>query len=281
MEGMRALKFGLLAACSLFQPTIAVLASEPAFDLAIGAESRHFTRSELLGREDIKTIHVSKDVSYHADMTYRAVPLAVLLKGFKALPGSVVEAVAADGFAAQLPADLLGNMDEKTAVAWLAVEPPDAPWPPLPGKTTSAGPFYLVWTGDQVAMIRAEQWPYQMVRLSAQFSPAARWPQLSVDPALQAADPIRVGQALFVTHCIVCHKLNGAGSAEVGPDLNRPKSATEYLTPAALHALIRDPASVRDWPGRTMKAFQPDQLSDREIDLIIAYLRHMAGRQNR
>ena len=196
-------------------------------------------------------------------------------------PGSVVEAIATDGFAAQLPAGLLSNIDQKTAVAWLAVERADAPWPPLPGKTTSASPFYLVWTGDQMATIRSEQWPYQMARLSAQPSPAACWPQLSVDPALPAADPIRNGQALFVAQRMVCHKLNGAGSAEVGPDLNRPMNAVEYLALAALHALIRDPASVRDWLGRRMQGFPPDQLSDREIELIIAHLRHMAGQPHR
>jgi mono/diheme cytochrome c family protein len=276
---MRALLFAGLIACGLIHPAVPVFAGEPALDLSIGAESRHFTRAELLARPDAKTIEVGKDVSYGVAMTYRAVPLAALLKGLAFPSGSVIEAVASDGFAAQLPIDLVSNTDPKTAVAWVAVEPGDAPWAPLPGKTFSAGPFYLVWTGGQVSMIRGEQWPYQMARLSSQPSPAARWPQLSVDPALPATDPIRTGQTLFVTQCLVCHKLNGAGSAEVGPDLNRPMNPTGYLAPAALHALIRDPASVRDWPERRMQGFPPEQLSDREIDLVIAYLRHMAGRR--
>ena len=38
----------------------------------------------------------------------------------------------------------------------------------------------------------------------------------------------------------------------------------DYFQPAALRRYIRNPASVRDWPGRSMPAFPPDQLSDRE-----------------
>jgi mono/diheme cytochrome c family protein len=276
---MRSLVFAGLAAWSLMLCATAAVADDPGLDLTIGGTSRHFSRAELLARPDAKTIEVGRDVSYNGAMTYRAVPLAALLDGLALPADSVIEAVASDGFAAQLPIDLLANTDAKTAVAWVAVEPADKPWPSLPEKAYSAGPFYLVWTGDQVGMIRAEQWPYQMAKLTTQPSPAARWPQLAVDAALPATDPIRTGQALFVTQCLTCHKLNGAGSAEVGPDLNQPLSPTEYLMPAALHALIRDPGSVRTWPDRRMPDFPPDQLSDREIDLVIGYLGHMAGRR--
>ena len=51
------------------------------------------------------------------------------------------------------------------------------------------------------------------------------------------------------------------------------------MTPDGLHALIRDPKSVRSWPAMKMKGLPPDLLSDNEIDLIIAYLKHMAGRK--
>lgn len=254
-------------------------AAEPALDLTIGGESRHFTRDQLLARPDATTIEVAKDAIYGRAMTYRAVPLAALIAGLTPPPDTVIEAIATDGYAAQLPVDLILNTDPKLVIAWVAIEPADAPWPILPEKTVSAGTFYLVWTGDQAATVRSEQWPYQMAKLDTQPSPAARWPELAVDPALPAADPIRSGQTLFVTQCLVCHKFSGAGSADVGPDLNRPMNPTEYLTPAALHALIRDPATVRDWPDRKMQGFTPEQMSDREIEQVIAYLRHMAGRK--
>ena len=110
-------------------------------------------------------------------------------------------------------------------------------------------------------------------------SPAARWPALAVDPALPPTDPVRAGQALFFVQCLTCHKLNGAGAANVGPDLNVPRNPTEYFTPQGLHDLIRNPRAVRTWPAQAMPGFPPDYLSDREIDLVIAYLRHMAGRK--
>jgi hypothetical protein len=73
--------------------------------------------------------------------------------------------------------------------------------------------------------------------------------------------------------------LNGAGASDVGPDLNLPQNPTEYLTPQGLHDLIRNPRAVRTWPALAMPSFPPDHLSDREIELIIAYLEHMAGRR--
>jgi mono/diheme cytochrome c family protein len=45
-----------------------------------------------------------------------------------------------------------------------------------------------------------------------------------------------------------------------------------------LRALIRDPKSVRTWPGQQMPGFMADQMSDSEIDLVIGYLKHMAAR---
>jgi mono/diheme cytochrome c family protein len=254
-------------------------AADPVLDVAIGGETRHFARDALLARPDVTTVEIADDVAYGKAMRFRAIPLAALLAGLGASADSVIETVALDGFAAQLPLDLVTNTDPAKAVAWLAIEPSDARWPPLPGKAASAGPFYIVWTGAAAATIRSEQWSYQVAKLESQPSPASRWPALGVDPALPATHPVRAGQALFVTQCLPCHTLNGAGSGSVGPDMNKPMSPTEYLTGPALHALIRDPRSVRSWPGQLMPGFATDQMSDREIDLVIGYLAHMAARR--
>lgn len=272
---MRALVFACLM---LLLPGLAP-AAEPVLEVEVGGDTRRFTQGELLARPDAATIEVAKDASYGGPMTYRAVPVAGLLAGLTLPPGSVIEAVAVDGFAAQTPLDLLLNQDASTALAWVAVEPVDRPWPKIAGKDYTAGPFYIVWTGPEVASIRSEYWAYQAAKLVSQESPAARWPVLAVDAALSATDPARAGQDLFVAQCLACHKLNGAGSSDVGPDLNRPMNPTEYLTSAGLHALIRNPKSVRTWPAQRMPGFSPDALSDPEIDLIVAYLTHMAGRK--
>jgi mono/diheme cytochrome c family protein len=268
----------LVLLCFLLLPGLA-RADEPTITVAVGNDTRSFTRGELLARPDAATIAVARDVTYRVPMTYRAVPVASLLAGMTLPPDSVLEAVTLDGFIAQLPPDLILNTDEGKAVAWLAIEPAERPWPPIPGKDASAGPFYVVWTGAAVGTIRSEQWPYQMAKLVSQPSPATRWPALAVNSALPPTDPVRAGQALFVVQCLPCHKLNGAGASDVGPDLNVPQNPTEYFTPQGLHDLIRNPSAVRTWPGQAMPAFPPDHLSDREIDLIVAYLKHMAGRK--
>jgi mono/diheme cytochrome c family protein len=268
----------LLLLCCLLLPGLAH-ADEPTLTITVGNDMRSFTRRELLLRPDATTIEVARDISYRVPMTYRAVPVASLLAGITLPDDSVIEAVALNGFVAQIPPGLLHNTDESKAVAWLAIEPQDRPWPPLPHKDENAGPFYIVWTGAEVGSIRSEQWPYQLAKLESQPSPAARWPALAVDPALPPTDPVRAGQTLFFVQCLTCHKLNGAGAANVGPDLNVPRNPTEYFTPQGLHDLIRDPRAVRIWPAQAMPGFPPDYLSDHEIDLVIAYLKHMAGRK--
>jgi mono/diheme cytochrome c family protein len=255
-------------------------AANPVLTVIIGDETRTFSRDALLARPDLTDVDIAADIAYGQPMRFRAIPLAALLAPFRAPEGSVIESVAVDGFAAHLPLDLVMNTDPAKPIAWLAIEPPGAPWPPLPGKPSSAGPFYVVWTGPIANTISSEQWPYQLARLESQLSPLARWPRLAVDPALPAAHDARAGQTLFITQCLPCHMLDGAGSSDVGPDLNRPMNPTAYMTHAGLHALIRDPKAVRSWPGQIMPGFAEDQMSDREIDAVIAYLAHQADRKS-
>ncbi|AOJ34740.1 c-type cytochrome [Burkholderia metallica] len=253
--------------------------AQSALELDTDGTARALTRQTLLARPDATDVHVPRDIAYGRPMTFRAVPFAALL-GDTPLPADgVLETRAADGFAAQLPLDLVARRTPAGAVPWLAIEDPAHPWPKLPGKQVSAGPFYLVWLGPHASSVRGEQWPYQIVRVTIESSPLARWPSLAVDPALPANDPARAGQRLFVTQCLACHRLDGAGSSHAGPDLNTPMNPVDYFQPAALRRYIRNPASVRDWPGRSMPAFPPDQLSERELDQIVAYLAYMARRK--
>lgn len=265
----------LLMVCLIGQRASA----QSTLELETDGTARTLTRQTLLARPDAADIHVPRDIAYGRPMTFRAVPFAALL-GDTPLPADgVLETRAADGFAAQLPMDLVRRQAPSRAVPWLAIEDPARPWPKLPGKQVSAGPFDLVWLGPDASSVRGEQWPYQIVRITIESSPLARWPSLAVDAALPANDPARAGQRLFVTQCLACHRLDGAGSSHAGPDLNSPMNPVDYFQPAALRRYIRNPASVRDWPGRSMPAFPPDQLSDRELDQIVAYLAYMAKRK--
>jgi mono/diheme cytochrome c family protein len=254
-------------------------AADPVLDITIGGETRTFSRDTLLARPDVTDIDIPADIAYGKPMQFRAIPLAALLAPFRVPADSVIETVALDGFAAHLPLDLVSNTDPKKAVAWLAIEPADAPWPPLRGKAASAGPFYIVWAGAQAKSVSSEYWAYQVAKLVSELPPLKRWPQLAVDPALPATHEARAGETLFIAQCLPCHMLSGAGSSDVGPDLNAPMNPTAYMTRAGLHALIRDPKAVRTWPTQIMPGFAEDQMSDRDIDAVIGYLAHIAGRR--
>lgn len=244
---------------------------------------RHtFTPPALLGRGDATTIHIPRDVSYgNSPSTYRAVPLASLLGSVPSTEADVLMATALDGFVAQLPLDKLMNTSPAGALAYLAIEDRAAPWPNLPRKDVSAGPFYIVWVNPERSGIRPEAWPFQTVRLELKESVERRYPAILVAPTLPQDAPARRGQALFVENCFVCHKMNGAGDATMAPDLNLPMNPTEYFRAEVLPRYLRNPASVRHWPNQAMPGFAENVLSDRDIGDIVAYLAHMAGRKAR
>ena len=231
--------------------------------------------AELLKHPAAQTVQIVDDVSYKRNMTYRAVPMAALLPGLTVQ--NHVQAVALDGFAAEMAAAPL--LAQSGAQAWLAVEDPARPWPPLANGKPSAGPFYLVWTQPQASGISPEQWPFQISTIKQLKTVAERFPALLPDPALAADDPINQGFALFQKNCLACHRLNGAGDAQVGPDLNVPYSPTEYFGSDFLKRYIRDPQSLRHWPQAKMPAFAASVLPDAELDLLVGYLKHMAARK--
>jgi mono/diheme cytochrome c family protein len=264
----------LVAALIFFVFTARAFAAQLVIDL--GAP-RAFESAELLARPDAATITVPADATYKRAMTYRATPLRALLGDKTPPPGAMLQFVAADGFVANLPAALVFPPDGRSAQPWLAIETPENPWPPAPGGGKT-GPFYLVWLAPGASGVLQENWPYAVVKIQLADAPAARWPQIALGDDAPAM--ARRGQELVVGQCMVCHRLDGAGDAQIGPDLMRPHSPTEYLQPWALRALIRDPASLRNWPERKMPGFAPDVLSDEDIESIAAYLATLAARRN-
>ncbi|WP_449431714.1 c-type cytochrome [Pseudomonas putida] len=243
--------------------------------LELGGAPRQWDSAELLSHPQAREISIDQDVSYKRPMRYRAVPLATLLAGVSA--DDHLQAVALDGFAAEMPAAPL--LQAGPARAWLAIEDPAQPWPALGDGKPSAGPFYLVWTDPQASGIRPEQWPFQITTIRRQASVEQRFPALLPAADLPGDDPVRQGFALFQQNCLACHRLNGAGDAQLGPDLNLPHNPTEYFQPAFLRQFIRDPQSLRRWPQAKMPGFAESVLSEAELDALLAYLRHMAGRK--
>ena len=260
---------------ALFALLLSLPAAAAQLTIELDHASKTWQTADLLKHPQAQTVQIADDVSYKRSMTYRAVPLAALLPGLQ--PANHLQAVALDGFAAELTAAPL--LAKTGARAWLAVEDPAHPWPALAQGKPSAGPFYMVWTHPQAGHISPEQWPFQVSRIKQLQTVAERFPALLPDPKLAADDPVNLGFALFQKNCLACHRLNGAGDAQMGPDLNIPYNPTEYFGGDFLKRYIRDPQSLRHWPQAKMPAFAASVLPDNELDLLLGYLQHMAGRK--
>lgn len=261
---------------------VLVLAAIPAgaadrtLTVSVGDRDRTFTSRELLARKELTTITIAADVAYKSRRTYAAVPLLALLGPAAGLTFDTLEVRASDGFVSQLPMALIKRAASGGAVAWVAVEPPGQPWPKVPGKSITAGPFYVVWQAPEKSGVGPEQWPYAVVALRGVRSPVQRWPQMVVRGAAGAVPAVQRGMASFIKHCLACHKIDGAGEATIGPDMARPMSPTAYLSETGLRLLIRNPSAVRTWPKQEMPAFAVDVLPERDLDDLVAYLKAMA-----
>jgi mono/diheme cytochrome c family protein len=246
--------------------------AEPATLLIeFNGQKRYFSTAELLANSATRPLEIPGDPTYGQPLRCLAIPLLELLDEFRNT-ADTIEARATDGFVSQLPWRLIEEGASGGAVAWIAIEDPAHPWPNLPNKPFSAGPFSLVWEHPERSGVTPEQWPYALASLSAVSDPLRRWPQLSVASDVPANDPSRRGQAVFLVQCLPCHRLYGAGAGDQGPDLGLPMPATAYMTRAGLKALLRDPSTVRKWPQQQMPSFDPGTLPDSDIDAVIAYL---------
>jgi mono/diheme cytochrome c family protein len=250
-------------------------AAEPALVVRSGANRQRLTAAQLLSRPDVVALSATDDIYRHT-VVYRAVPFLALLGSSVDPKFDTVEAEARDGFVSQIPFALIKRGASGGAVAYIAVEDPAHPWPSLPQKTETAGPFYLIWSNPEKSAIAREQWPYQLTRLTFVESPIHRWPQLAVPATTEVDAPARHGQDVFVTQCLPCHRLNGGGASDTGPDFGRPMYPTQYLTDAGLRAIIRDPQAVRTWPAQQMIGFSKSNISDADLDALVAYLHTMA-----
>lgn len=253
-------------------------AAERVLTLSFGSEPRRVTAEELLARPDAATITIPDDLSYKRAMTYRAVPMLAVIGDAALREADTIEARASDGFVSQIPAALIRKAAEGGSVPWIAVEDPSAPWPSIKGQSHSAGPFYLVWEHPERSSVGSEQWPFALAVLTAVAHPLQRWPQLAVAEALPQDAPERRGQQSFITNCMPCHRLKGAGEGEIGPDLGQPMNVAEYMTAAGIRAIVRDPKAVRTWPKQQMPGFTAEQIPDGELDALVAYLEHLAKR---
>lgn len=121
---------------ALLFPVAAAWAAELRLELPGGTQT--WSSEELLRHPQARDLDIPADVAYRRNMRYRAVPLAALLKGVH--PEDHLQAVASDGFAAELPAAPL--LAEQGSQAWLAIEDPQRRWAPA-----SRPPGRSIWSG--------------------------------------------------------------------------------------------------------------------------------------
>ena len=270
-------KLGRLAAAAVGATVVAAAAAEPSLTVIAGGRTAIYTAAGLLTLPTATTVTIPVDAVYATSVSFRAVPIAILLAG--TAPDSEVRFLSGERVVSTQPAAPL-LAQGAGALAYLAVESADAPWPPLKATgPATAGPFHLVWVKADKSMMTPALWPMQITRIEEVQPLAKRYPMILPASSVPANHPIRAGFAAFQKHCLSCHTLNGGGDSAIGPDLNIPYNPTEYLRPEALRRLIRDPQSLRRWPGSKMPAFDTKTLSDRELAELLHYLRHMADRK--
>jgi mono/diheme cytochrome c family protein len=209
-------------------------------------------------------------------MTYKAVPAVALFAGVTLAEDAVIQFRCTDGFAAPISKDRLLNTHASRSHAYVAIEDPSAPWPPVKPGGPVAGPFYLVWPDAQLSQVMQEEWPFQLAAFEVKGSLESLYPNIFPDKKLSQDHVVRRGLDVFVKNCFPCHTLNKSGASQVGPDLNVPFSPTEYMDQPFLRRLIRDNQSVRYYPDGKMSPFPPELLPEKDLDALLEYLKHMA-----
>ena len=243
------------------------LAAEPSFTVTQTA-SRTFRLSELKKALPVQTIEADDPV-YHRKMRYRGFALNSVL----ALTGPAqwkeseeVVYTSIDGYSPNMEASLLNQYH-----AWLVFETTEGPFPMITqGKSRiSPGPFYVVWS-DLPKEMHTVPWPYQLASMEV-IPLSKKYSKIFPDEHNQKAVQ---GFRIFKAECLKCHSMNLEGG-DLGPELNTPKSVTEYWSEEHLRAYIHDNAQYR--ARSKMPSYQ--HLTDEQIGLILEYLKSMKGRK--
>lgn len=211
------------------------------------------------------------DPVYKRTMRYRGYPLAPLLrrhyKDVDRLAAQGAELVfrAADGYAPSM--DLAKALHGRGIIAFRDLNRTETdPWETfLQGKEhITPAPYYVVWPGvrpDDAAYKR----PYQLVEIEIQ-SFEQRFGAAVPKAAGASGERARHGFVVFRDNCMGCHSVNLVGG-DLAPELNVPKSVTEYWRPHDIRALIRDASSYR---ARSKMPPFP-QLTGAELDDLLHY----------
>ncbi|MCG9790918.1 c-type cytochrome [Flavobacterium algicola] len=214
-------------------------------------------------------ITVVEDPVYHKMKKYKAVSALSILNNverFSKIDIAKTKIVfeCKDGYKPEMPLQLF-----LTAQPFIAYEDLDATegakWETIikNGNKMDAAPFYLVYPNASPKDSRYK-WPYNLIGIKLE-------PLSSLDNVLYPKDDQKsiVGYKLFQKYCITCHAINDIGGT-MGPELNYPKSVTEYWIEDQLVKYIIDPTSFRH------KVKMPKlEITKKESEEIVVYLKYM------
>jgi cytochrome c2 len=239
--------------------------SEIALDLVL------LQSKNKLGKDTVVT--VINDPVYHKTKKYQAVNALQLVKNEIDLSkvdikNTLIVFECIDGYKPEMPLELFLKTNP-----FLAFKDVDAPkgsnWEKITknGNEMNADPFYLVYTSAP-ADNEEYKWPYNVIKFHLE-------PKNKNLGALLPKDDEEAmkGFALFQKQCITCHSINGIGG-EMGPELNYPKSVTEYWKESELVDYIVNPASFRN------KVKMPTLgITKQESQEIVDYLKYMSEKK--
>ncbi|HEY1056330.1 MAG TPA: cytochrome c [Emticicia sp.] len=219
--------------------------------------------------EKTQVVTVNEDPVYFKKKRYNAISLKEILENYSSAKNqnpaeTKVVFECEDGYKPEMPLEKL-----LSAKAYLAVDDVDAPkgkeWETLlkNGEEVKIAPFYVVYEG--VSATDADyKWPYNLVKIHLA-------PLHENDAALvPKVETAKAGYDLFKKYCQTCHSLNKIGG-KMGPELNFPKSVTEYWNIEDLKAFIQKPESYRNEVKMPNLGIKP-----KEAEEIVKYLEYMS-----
>jgi cytochrome c2 len=214
-------------------------------------------------------VSIKPDPVYHKNKRFNALPLKDILEKYssiKRMNAADLKVVfeCEDGYKPEMPLEIL-----LSAKAFLAVSDVDAlkgrDWEILlkNGQESKMEPFYVVYegvSGDD----ESYKWPYNLVKIHLA-------PLHENDEALKPKNKSTLaGYEIFKNRCQTCHAINKIGG-KMGPELNYPKSVTEYWKTDDLKSFIQNPASYRYNVKMPTLGIKPE-----EATAVVKYLSYMS-----
>ena len=136
-------------------------------------------------------------------------------------------------------------------------------WEPIGPSKAYAGPFYIVWIGENQTTRNGFPWPWQIESINL-ITFADQFPEI-VPKTDDKNLSVYKGYELFKARCVRCHSINQEGG-KIGPDLNAPKNILEYRPVNFVKSYIKDPSQYRF----THMSGSPD-FSEQDLDNLIDY----------